>query len=119
MDIILSIALILTLVLFVALTILVQKEFKNVYKGIASLYDSFNYYKEMSKTIDTTCVKSAFKHQHFMDTVAAYYRIRPFPDSQIKSYVKSVSTGIPVSTNIFICLCNEMKISPLNFFTTK
>lgn len=72
-----------------------------------------------NKQILVTDIKSCFCHKLFMDTVADYYKMRIPADKQIESYIKSVATGIPVSTNIFIALCNEMSISPINFFKSR
>lgn len=87
------------------------------------IYSQIDYIKNtqttMQETISKTDIKSAFCHQLFIKTVERYHKTNLISDQQIISYIKSVSSGIPVSTNIFIALCNEMGVSPLTFFKIK
>lgn len=93
-----------------------SERFRHIFNQIDAIK---NTQTTMQDTISKTDIKSAFCHQLFMKTVKRHYQIYFPRDQQIQAYVKSVSTGIPVSTNIFIILCNEMGISPINFFKTR
>lgn len=90
-----------------------SEKFRHIFNQIDAIK---NTQSDNQYPISKTDIKSAFCHELFVKTVKRHYQIYFPRDQKIQAYVKSVSMGIPVSTNIFIILCNEMGISPINFF---